>query len=157
MTPVPGVALIGRTDGLGGDPEEIVFWKPVVHWLKAIFGNGLSEMGMIEHEEVVAGSKISNRMRFKAFERLPRPLEDRRRVARRSRLERAVAARVVPGQTLKNRLAHGASDPRQRAGAVVSVAMRVMCQRPRLAVNKLVPSNAMFVGWARRWAVGSSI
>ncbi len=69
------VARQRRADACTGQCCNDFIAEHILQRKKAVAGNGLSYMRMIENHEIIAGAKIGNRVRFKAFKRLLIPMD----------------------------------------------------------------------------------
>eukprot|EP01136_Pigoraptor_vietnamica_P002031 Opistho-1_new@29422 len=112
------VALQARADDGGADRGEVGRRQHLLHRHQTAGGDRLAEVGMVEHQEVVARREVGDRVRLEAFQRLPVPGDGeplRRRHLGGGRLQRRVAARMVPGEAADGRRAGGAHGRRHAA------------------------------------------
>ncbi len=96
------VTAQGGADALGSQQVDRRLLEDALQRLQAIAIHRLADMGMIEHDQVVTGAEIGDRIGLEAFKRLLVPVDCQAafgQIQSASRGgQRVIAARMVPSQ-----------------------------------------------------------
>ena len=120
------VAREARANGLRRPIGNLLGQEQLLQRTQAGRRDGLSDVGMIHHDQVIARAEISDAMRLESFERLPVPIDGdgvtRRIEPPRGRCERMSTTRMIPRQTAVPN--HGPSRYSPIAPAATSASIR---------------------------------